>query len=185
MILTNLSQRVIEIETGDRIAQILFLKQEEAEFVEVDELDKTEYVQKVLVLQENKKMSKIIVEEFDVCHNFMSVCVQYILLANHRKFVHLTHLVGSDSFTIFVSYDKENFGDRIQQFFQEIIHEAQKNDLYRYNWKVHRSLVEETVNQPKELFHDSFCYNFYSSIKRLRQKGLLLYVHSLIILRRI
>ena len=43
MILTNLSQRVIEIETGDRIAQILFLKQEEAEFVEVDELDKTEY----------------------------------------------------------------------------------------------------------------------------------------------
>ena len=61
MILTNLSQRVIEIETGDRIAQILFLKQEEAEFVEVDELDETEYVQKVLVLQENKKMSKIIV----------------------------------------------------------------------------------------------------------------------------
>ena len=41
-ILTNLPQRVIEIETGDRIAQALFLRKEEAEFVEVDELDKTE-----------------------------------------------------------------------------------------------------------------------------------------------
>ena len=41
-ILTNLPQRVIEIETGDRIVQMLFLRKEEAEFVEVDELDKTE-----------------------------------------------------------------------------------------------------------------------------------------------
>ena len=41
MILTNLSQRVIEIETGDRIAQMLFLKKGEAESAEVDELDKT------------------------------------------------------------------------------------------------------------------------------------------------
>ena len=43
VILTNLSQRVIEIETGDRIAQMLFLRKEKAEFVEVDELDKTEH----------------------------------------------------------------------------------------------------------------------------------------------
>ena len=42
MILTNLSQRVIEIEMRDRTAQMLFLRQEEAEFVEVDELDKTD-----------------------------------------------------------------------------------------------------------------------------------------------
>ena len=42
MILINLSKREIEIETGDRIAQILFLKPEEAKFVEVEELDKTE-----------------------------------------------------------------------------------------------------------------------------------------------
>ena len=42
VILTNLSQRLIGIETGDRIAQMLFLKKEEAEFIEVDELDKTE-----------------------------------------------------------------------------------------------------------------------------------------------
>ena len=39
--MTNLSQRVIETEIGDRITQMLFLKREETEFVEVDELDKT------------------------------------------------------------------------------------------------------------------------------------------------
>ena len=42
VILTNLSQRTIETETGDTITQMLFLRKEEAEFVEVDELDKTE-----------------------------------------------------------------------------------------------------------------------------------------------
>ena len=105
-------------------------------------------------------MSKVIVEEFDVCHNFMTDCVRYILPFNYRKFVHLTHLVSSDSFTIFVSYDKERFGDRIQQFIQEIIKEGQKSDLYRYHWKVHHSLVEETVNQPCELFDDCFVITF-------------------------
>ena len=105
-------------------------------------------------------MSKIIVEVFDVFHNFMSACVRYILPLNYRKFVHLTHLVGSDSFTIFVRYDKENFGDTIQQFIQDIINEAQKSDLYIYHWKVHRPLVEETTNQPYELFHDCFVITF-------------------------
>ena len=38
-ILTNFSQRIIEIEMGDRIAQMLFLREEKSEFVEVDELD--------------------------------------------------------------------------------------------------------------------------------------------------
>ena len=39
IILTNLSQRVIEIETGDRIAQMIFFKKKEVDFVEVDEFD--------------------------------------------------------------------------------------------------------------------------------------------------
>ena len=54
-------------------------------------------------------MSKIIVEEFDVCHKFISGCVQYILPLNKRKFVNLTHEVGSEDFVIFVSYDKKTF----------------------------------------------------------------------------
>ena len=39
IILTNLSQRTFEIETGDRIAQLMFFKKEEVNFVEVDEFD--------------------------------------------------------------------------------------------------------------------------------------------------
>ena len=43
IILTNHSQRVIEIETVDRIAQIIFFKKEDADFVEVDEFDVKSY----------------------------------------------------------------------------------------------------------------------------------------------
>ena len=42
IILTNFSQRTIEIETGDRIAQLIFLEKEEVDFVEMEEFeDKT------------------------------------------------------------------------------------------------------------------------------------------------
>ena len=43
IILTNLSQRTFEIETGDRIAQLVFLKKEEDDFVEADEFDDKTY----------------------------------------------------------------------------------------------------------------------------------------------
>ena len=105
-------------------------------------------------------MSKIIVEEFDVCHKFMSDCVQYILPLKDRKFVNLTHVVGSDDFIIFMSYDKKNFRGRIQQFIRDIIKEAQKSDLHKYHWAVHRPLVEETINQPYELFRDCIVTTF-------------------------
>lgn len=101
-------------------------------------------------------MSKITPEKFDVCHNFMSGCAQYILPLNERKFVDLTHLVSADEYTIFVSYDKKNFRGRIKQFIREIIKEAQKSDL----WKFHSPLVEETINYPYELFHDCFLITF-------------------------
>ena len=42
IILTNLSDRVKEIETGDRVAQILFVKKEETEFKELATFDETE-----------------------------------------------------------------------------------------------------------------------------------------------
>ena len=42
VILTNLSQRTIKIETGKRITQLIFFKKEEVDFVEVEEFeDKT------------------------------------------------------------------------------------------------------------------------------------------------
>ena len=42
IILTNLSDRVKEIKTGDRIAQIIFVKKEETEFEEFAMFDETE-----------------------------------------------------------------------------------------------------------------------------------------------
>ena len=56
---------------------------------------------------------------------------------------------------------KKLFRGRIQQFIRDIIKEAQKNDLHRYHWAVHHPLVEETINQPYELFHDCI-YLFFT-----------------------
>ena len=61
-------------------------------------------------------MSRITVEEFEVCHQFMQNCVQYNLPLHERKFVNLTHLVSCDDFVIFVSCDEKNFGGKTQQF---------------------------------------------------------------------
>ena len=124
VILMNLSKWTIEIETGDRISQMHFLKKEEIEFVEVNELDKTEQGTKGFGSTCKWKMSKIIVKEFDVCHKFMESCLQHILPLNEREFVGLTHLVSCDEFVIFISYDKKIFGDKIQQFVQDIIKEV-------------------------------------------------------------
>ena len=37
---------MIEIETGDRMAQMIFFKKEEVDFVEVDEFDDKTYIDK-------------------------------------------------------------------------------------------------------------------------------------------
>ena len=124
VMLMNLSKWTIEIETGDSISQMHFLKKEEIEFVKVNELDKTEQGRKGFGSTCKWKMSKIIVKEFDVCHKFMESCLQHILPLNEREFVGLTHLVSCDEFVIFISYDKKIFGDKIQQFVQDIIKEA-------------------------------------------------------------
>lgn len=72
VILTNLSEITIEIETGDSIGQMLFLKKEEVKFGEVDERDETERGVKGFGSTgkqiKKKKMAKVVIEEFDACH---------------------------------------------------------------------------------------------------------------------
>ena len=48
-LLTNTSDRIVEIEVGDRIAQVFFLKIEYVKFEEVDELNCTERSEKGFV----------------------------------------------------------------------------------------------------------------------------------------
>ena len=57
-------------------------------------------------------------------------------------------------------YDKKKIGGRIQQFIRDAIKEAQKIELHRYHWAVHRPLVEETIYQLYELFHDCIVITF-------------------------
>ena len=45
------------------------------------------------------------------------------------------------NFLIFVSYDKKNFEGSIKQFIQDIIKEAQKSDLHRYNQELQEILL--------------------------------------------
>ena len=61
---------------------------------------------KALDLQESKKNSKIVSEEFDVCHKFVDEEVEFLLPLEKRKFVEISHVVGCNDFVIFVSYDK-------------------------------------------------------------------------------
>ena len=71
---------------------------------------------------------------------------------NERKCVHVTHLVGGDKFFIFVSYNKEQFNTKINQFITDIIKESKHwDDLPKY-WNVNEPLVEGYENPESELF---------------------------------
>ena len=91
-------------------------------------------------------MNKIVIEDFDACHKFVNEMVQYILPLKKRKFVEISHVVGRNDFTIFVSYDKDNFEHEIRQFTSEIVQKARKSDLGCY-WKVSQPIFEETKKQ--------------------------------------
>ena len=118
-------------------------------------------VVKALDLQENKKkMAKIMIEEFDVCHKSVDEEIQYLLPNERRKFVEISHVVGCNEFIIFVSYDKKIFGSDIEQFISDIIQKAKQSDLHQYHWKVHRPIVEKTKNWPCDRFIDRFNISF-------------------------
>ena len=73
--------------------QLLFLQKEDLELTEIDKLDDTERGSNGLVWFYRKvKKIKIVTEEFDFFHKFIE-SIQYILLLEDRKFVHITHLV--------------------------------------------------------------------------------------------
>ena len=90
-------------------------------------------------------MSKI--EEFDACERFMSDIVPFILPTDQRRWIAIDYSVTSDGFVIKVNYSKDMFEHKIKEFVCNIIKEAQKSDLHRYNWAVHRPLCEE-IEEP-------------------------------------
>ena len=104
-----------------------------------------------------KKMSKIVVEEFDVYHRFMSDIVEFILPIEQR-FVLFEHNVSSEYFMIFVGCNKALFEHKINEFVRDNSKKAKKNELYR-SWAVDRPLVE-VENLPYEYFPYSIVISF-------------------------
>ena len=68
-------------------------------------------------------MAKLVVEEFDVCHKSVGH-ISYLLPLNQRDHVSVQHVVGTRSFTSFVSFDKFNYNDKIENFIMKIILES-------------------------------------------------------------
>lgn len=91
-------------------------------------------------------MSKIVVEEFGVCHMFVDEEIKYFLPIEKRKYVEISHVFGCSDFVIFISYDKKKFGAKIKNFVSKIINEAKESELATYERKFHRPLVEESKN---------------------------------------
>ena len=105
-------------------------------------------------------MAKIVTEEFDVSHKFVDEKVQYLLPIEKSTFVEISHAIGCNEFTIFVSYNKKNFVGEIEQFISDFIQKAKESDLHQYHWKVHRPIVEKTKNWPGDRFIDGFNISF-------------------------
>ena len=71
-----------------------------------------------------KKMNKVEIEEFDVCHQFAQD-IQFLIPLVEREFVNITHLVFCNYFVISIYYNKNSYGNRIQAFIQIVTKEPQ------------------------------------------------------------
>ena len=104
-------------------------------------------------------MSKIVVEEFDVCHKFVSEVVEFILPIEQRRFVLVEHNVSCEDFIIFVGYDKSPCEQKMHELVSNIIKEARKSCHHKY-WDVDCALVEVVENLPHEYFLNSVVISF-------------------------
>ena len=101
-------------------------------------------------LVELGKMSKL---EVYACNCLMPDVVSFILPIDQRRCVLIDYSVTSEKFVITVNYDKEWFEHNINEFVRDIIKEAQKSNLYRYNWAVHQPLCEEIQDSNSYFLH--------------------------------
>ena len=88
-------------------------------------------------------MSKIVVPELDVCHKFVNN-VRRNISDKFFNFYEITHWVGDEEFTIFISYDPVLFD--IDALIVYIVESAKNSDLVTYHWKVHKPLIHKRDN---------------------------------------
>ena len=94
----------------------------------------------------------------------MSDAVPFILPIDQRRWAVFDSSMTSEKFVTTVNYDKERFEHKIGEFAFVIIKKAQKSDLYRYNWAVHRPLCEE-IEDPCIYFLHSVVITIKSQLK--------------------
>lgn len=69
-----------------------------------------------LFLQVNKRMTKLVIDEFDVCHKFVNNLDRYVC---SRYNCAITHNVSCEDFAIFIDYD---FSDELIEKLTEYIY---------------------------------------------------------------
>ena len=97
--------------------------------------------------QIEKMADKITIEEFEVCHN-LACDIQFIWPLLDRKFIHMSHIVSCDEFVIFIDYDQNLFGGKINSFVQKVTSMAEWTKMWRCRWKVHCTLVYDDLKVP-------------------------------------
>ena len=68
---------------------------------------------------------------------------EVLLPLAERNFIHISHLVSCNDCVIFINYQKNSYGDKIQEFVRRVIKKSQQSSLCHYGWAVHRPLVYE------------------------------------------
>ena len=84
----------------------------------------------------------------------MSEVIPFVGFFSQRRFVLVDHSVSDEEFVIKVNYEKDNLQHLIQEFVCDIIKEAQRSKLYKYNWAVHRPLFD-AIEEPNNFFLNS------------------------------
>ena len=148
------------------LCRCFFFKKEDVDFVKVSIFDDcfTEWGSGGVWLNKNiKTMSKIVVEELDVCCKFFEK-VRLTPSPKQRMYVDISHNVFCSNFVIFISYDHKDF--HVKTFISDILEEAIKSELFRFGWKVHWPLIEEKKCTLSFVWTPSW-YSFYSGIKKM------------------
>ena len=81
-----------------------------------------------------------------------------------RKYEDISRNASCSNFVIFISYDHNNF--HVKTFVSDILEEAMKSELFRFNWKVHRPLVEEKKSVHYSLFEHQVDVIFIAELKK-------------------
>ena len=87
---------------------------------------------------------KVMAPEFQSVHRFVN-SIRGTFNQKLLNFYSLSHVCYDDEFIIFILYHPGLFD--IDALISHVCNSAEQSDLYRYNWKTHRTLTSIRDNQ--------------------------------------